>query len=421
MTTQEQLSNWSQNIALDPKSVLKPDSIQSLIDNIISAHNIRAIGTAKSFNKINSTTNSLIVDLGNLPKLCQIDKDELTCHFSANLSFREVCEFLEENNYEIVNLASNLDMNVIGTMQTASHGSGIKNGICASILTQLEIVNSLGDIEIINKEDHIFSLAAVSIGLYGVICSAKIKISKKIQHFRFVVGHINNEDLLRSGRNLFSIGQNVSIFTNFKDSNKNQIWVKGPENQRIESIARLKGLNIDLQFINPKSPGQDSELTSSIDVFTIFGSASEIYPHLGKLELPIKGKDLQSEFYVPIECYEDFLRLMYLNIESFDQSLRISEIRFLASDNFMMSPAYKRPVVGFHFTWRNSEESLPNINKLEDLLISHFGTNLFPHWGKLFDPNKYSFNDLLPKEFWEIAKTELDIKFKNNFLKLVIT
>ena len=54
----------------------------------------------------------------------------------------------------------------------------------------------------------------------------------------------------------------------------------------------------------------------------------------------------------------------------------------MCADDLWLSGAYGRDTVGIHFTWRKSDDVLPVLPLLDDVLAGHGGR---PHWGKLFE------------------------------------
>ncbi len=60
----------------------------------------------------------------------------------------------------------------------------------------------------------------------------------------------------------------------------------------------------------------------------------------------------------------------------------ISELRTIAADELWLSPHYRRPSVGLHFTWRRSQQAVERVLREVEAALAPFSAR--PHWAKLF-------------------------------------
>jgi xylitol oxidase len=63
------------------------------------------------------------------------------------------------------------------------------------------------------------------------------------------------------------------------------------------------------------------------------------------------GNEVQSEYFVPYEHFRESLEELYKIKDTFAHLVQITECRMCKADNIPFSPAYKRDVVGIHWTW----------------------------------------------------------------------
>src|SRR4030095_7335125 len=108
----------------------------------------------------------------------------------------------------------------------------------------------------------------------------------------------------------------------------------------------------------------------------------ERLPHFKMGFKPSTGRELQSEFFVPVEHAYDAIMAVEELHEQITPPLFNSEIRTVAADNLWLSPCYKQACVAIHTTW---EQEVNTVMKL----IAHMEANLAPfhprpHWAKLF-------------------------------------
>ena len=97
---------------------------------------------------------------------------------------------------------------------------------------------------------------------------------------------------------------------------------------------------------------------------------------------PSSGAEIQSEFFVPrSRGYEAILAVESLR-DKITPHLFITEIRTIAADNLLMSPAYKHDCMAIHFTWKPETPEVLAVLPLIEAKLAPF--NAKPHWGKVF-------------------------------------
>ncbi|MCY7356247.1 MAG: FAD-binding protein, partial [Rudanella sp.] len=147
----------------------------------------------------------------------------------------------------------------------------------------------------------------------------------------------------------------------------------------------------------------------------------ERLPHFKMGFTPSSGKELQSEYFLPIEhAYEAMMAVASLK-DQLTPHLFISEIRTIAADTFWMSPHYNHTCVAIHFTWKPEWEAVQKLLPQIEEKLSPF--NARPHWGKLFTMAPAVLQSRIQKlaEF-KALMTQYDRsgKFKNAFLDSAI-
>ena len=97
---------------------------------------------------------------------------------------------------------------------------------------------------------------------------------------------------------------------------------------------------------------------------------------------PSSGKELQSEFFVPMSNAFAALKAINSMGDKWIRDLFISEVRTIAADDLWLSTCYKRPSVALHFTWKQNTDSVMKLIPVVEEQLAPFGVR--PHWGKLF-------------------------------------
>jgi xylitol oxidase len=108
----------------------------------------------------------------------------------------------------------------------------------------------------------------------------------------------------------------------------------------------------------------------------------ERLPHFRLEHTPSAGDELQSEFFVGgSDAVAAFDALFGLRGRIVPLVLT-SEVRTIAADDLWLSPAFGRPSVAFHFTWRPMWADVRDMLPAIEAALAPFSPR--PHWAKLF-------------------------------------
>ena len=86
---------------------------------------VKAFGTAHSSSDI-ADTDGIHVSMWNFKDI-DIDIESKTVTFGAGVTYAELIAVLKYHNMAIQNLPSQTDTNIVGSIMTGTHGSGIHN------------------------------------------------------------------------------------------------------------------------------------------------------------------------------------------------------------------------------------------------------------------------------------------------------
>jgi xylitol oxidase len=100
---------------------------------------------------------------------------------------------------------------------------------------------------------------------------------------------------------------------------------------------------------------------------------------------------------------------------------QVSEVRTIAADELWLSPAYHRPSVAFHFTWKPDWIAVRELLPAIEAALAPFDPR--PHWAKLFtmpaDEVRSRYEQL--GAFVELSsRFDPDGKFRNDFLSRLV-
>ncbi|MEA5258828.1 FAD-binding protein [Arcicella aquatica] len=412
------LKNWAENLEYSAENVYYPKNVEEVQEIVKKCDSLKALGSRHSFNTIADSSENQI-SLKDFNKVVSLDKKANTVTVEGGIQYGELAPYLEENGYALHNLASLPHISVVGACATATHGSGVKNGNLSTAVTAFEFVNAEGEVINLSKEKdgEKFNGAVVGLGALGVITKITLALQPSFKMKQVVYRNLPMSALEKNFETIMSSGYSVSLFTDWKNKNINEVWVKSKveEDDATEIPAALFGAKLATQNLHPIEEISAENCTEQLGIPGVW---YERMPHFKMGFTPSAGKELQSEYFVPIEHgYEAMMAIEKLH-EKVSPHIFISEIRAIQADDLWMSPCYNQTCVAIHTTWKQEVDVVMGILPLFEEQLAPF--NARPHWAKLFTMDATVLQGRIGKlnDFKALVK-EYDPKgkFQNEFLK----
>jgi xylitol oxidase len=408
-------TNWAGNLTYSTDNLIIPENITALQQAIKKCRKVRGLGTTHCFNKIaDSTQNQISSSAFN--KIVSLDKIKNTVTVEAGIKYGEFCKYLDENGYALHNLASLPHISVAGACATSTHGSGIKNGSLATAVAGIEFVNGKGELINLTKEKDgdEFSGAVVNLGALGIVTKLTLGLQPTFKMKQIVYQNLPMAELENNFEAIMSAGYSVSLFTDWKNKNISEVWIKSKSDDLKTIAPAFYGATLAARNLHPIETLDAINCTEQMGVE---GPWYERMPHFKMGFTPSSGKELQSEFFIPFEnAYQGFMAIEKLN-EKVSPHLMITEVRAIAADDLLMSPFYKRTCVAFHFTWKQEIEEVNAVLPFIEGALAPY--NPRPHWGKVFTMKPDVLQSRIEKlnEFKSLmAKHDPEGKFRNEFI-----
>ncbi|HEX8037696.1 MAG TPA: FAD-binding protein [Chryseosolibacter sp.] len=376
----EHLTNWSGNLQYSTDRIHYPATAEEVQRIVRESSSLRALGSQHSFNTIADSKENL-VSSRRLNKIIALDKSAHTVTVEGGIKYGELVQYLHENGYALHNLASLPHISVAGAIATATHGSGVKNGNLATPVSAIEFVNGQGEVVQLSKKDgDVFNGAVVALGALGFVTKVTLDLLPTFSMKQVVYRNLPMSALKDNFAAIMSAGYSVSLFTDWSNANVNEVWVK--------SLADAGDKNAETEFYGARPaeknmhPVESQSAESCTPQMGVAGPWFERLPHFKMGFTPSTGRELQSEYFVPLEHgYEAMMAVESLH-EKITPHLFISEIRTIDADDLWMSPCYKKPCVTIHTTWKPEWDQVMDLLPQMEAQLAPF--NPRPHWGKLF-------------------------------------
>jgi xylitol oxidase len=413
----ERLKNWAGNLEYATDQVVYPETVEQVQEFVRKTDRLRALGSQHCFNKIADSPHHLL-STKKLTRVVGLDPAKKTVTVESGIRYGTLGEYLQEKGYALHNLASLPHISVAGSIATATHGSGVKNGNLATAVSGLEFVTSAGDVVTLSKEKDgdLFHGAVVGLGGLGVVTKVTLDIQPTFEVRQDVYENLPFAELEKNVEAIMSSGYSVSLFTDWQKNKVSEVWVKSRIVDGKPATAKpdLYGATLAKKNLHPIAALASENCTEQMGVP---GPWHERLPHFRMNFTPSSGKELQSEFFIPMS--NAFAALKAINDlgDKWIQDLFISEVRTIAADELWMSPCYKRPSVAIHFTWKQNTENVMKLIPVVEQQLARF--NPRPHWGKLFtiDPAQLRSRYEKAADFQQLlAKYDPKGKFRNEFL-----
>ena len=413
--------NWAGNYSYSAARLHRPETVEEGQELVRRCSKLKALGSRHSFNSIADTPGDLI-SLEHLDKIVALDHEALTVTAEAGVRYGQLGEYLHRQGYALQNLASLPHISVAGACATATHGSGDGNANLAASVAALELVTANGELVVLSREryDDLFSGVVVGLGALGVVTKLTLDIVPTFEVRQDVYENLPLTALEDNFDAVFSSAYSVSLFTDWQSARINQVWLKRRVTQSAPFEAQAAWLEATLAP-SDRHPIPGISAVNTTKQMGVPGPWHERIPHFRMDYTPSSGEELQSEYLVPRHHAVAALRAISGLREHLAPLLQVSELRTIAADHLWMSPFYKQPCVGIHFTWKKNWREVRRLLPLIEERLAPFDAR--PHWGKLFTMSPARVAALFERlpDFRELVRSyDPQGKFRNEFLDMHI-
>ncbi len=376
----EHLKNWAGNLEYSTSNVHYPKTLEEVQEIVKSCTKLRGLGSRHSFNKIADSTENQIY-LKEFNKVISLDRTANTVTVGAGMKYGELCQYLHENGYALHNLASLPHISVAGSIATATHGSGVRNGNLSTGVSAIEFVNGSGELVTLSRKDgESFNGAVVGLGAIGIVVSVTLDLQPTFNMQQVVYLNLPMAELEKNFLEIMSGGYSVSLFTDWRNKTINEVWIKNRIEEGVASTMAPEFYGAKLATKN-MHPVENLGAENCTEQMGVPGPWYERMPHFKMGFMPSAGEELQAEYFIPIEHGYAAMMAMETLHEKISPHLFISEIRAVAADDLWMSPCYKQTCAVLHTTWKQ-EDIVMDLLPLVEQQLAPF--NPRPHWAKLF-------------------------------------
>jgi len=219
--------NWAGNLEYGSQRIEEPSTVEAVQELVSSLGSIKALGTRHSFSAI-ADTQGIHISTRDLGQGVSIDQARGTVTVDAGVRYGELAQVLWQHGWALPNLASLPHISVVGACATATHGSGDANGNLATSVESFEIVTGKGDLRTCSAEvdGESFNGMVVHLGALGIVTKITLRVVPKFLVAQTVYENLPLEELYPHFDQITGSAYSVSLFTDWRTSAINQVWVK---------------------------------------------------------------------------------------------------------------------------------------------------------------------------------------------------
>jgi len=412
---EEPRENWAGNLNYSTDQLHTPATIEEVQQVVKRCAKLRALGTRHSFSTIADSTQNQV----SLKALDSIDIDEKarTATVGAGVKYGQLAPIIDKRGFALHNLASLPHISVAGAISTATHGSGLHNGNLATAVSALELVTADGQVHSVSRNDLHFAATVVGLGAAGIVTRVTLDLQPTYQVAQSVYRNLSFDRLKDHFDDIFGAGYSVSLFTDWQSHHATQVWIKRKlaQNDPNKWEPEFYGATLAKEKLHPI---EDHPAESCTEQQGIPGPWYERLPHFRMNFTPSSGRELQTEYFVPLnDGYQAILAVESLR-DKITPHLFVTELRTIAADNLWMSMAYQRDSLAIHFTWKPESDAVRALLPQIEAKLAPFGPR--PHWGKLFAMEPAKLQQQYPRlaDFKAFLKQQdPQGKFRNEFIQ----
>ena len=412
--------NWDESLECRPKHFYRPESEEEILEIIREASDagetVRTFGAGHSWAPLVVTDDTLI-NLDRLDRIVSVDAEQQRVTVQAGIRIKELNRILPKHGLAMKNLGSIGEQSIAGAISTATHGTGLKLGALHTQVVGMELLTGSGR--------RLTMAARVSLGALGVItqvtiqCVSYYNLERIAQPFPFdetldrIDALVNDNDRVRlywlPYTDIIQVVTMNSTERSPTPRHRFREWFKDVVVKR-ELMELLLETGYDLYQL----PGLHARIDVVDDINRFMARVGWVReelvaPYNYVLNIPMPPEHQECEYAVPVERAAEALRLTRRIIEENGYHVNFPvEVRFVAADEAMLSPAYGRDACYIGAYTFGEEFARPFFDEFEREMKRIGGR---PHWGKHFTLSSEEARELYPMyhHFNEIRQ-ELDPK-----------
>jgi FAD-linked oxidoreductase len=422
-------ANWARQQRCAPERIERPRSEEELVRAVTGARRVKVAGSGHSFTDI-ACTDGVMIDMSAMSRVLAVDGRELTVE--AGITLRELGEELRARGLAMENQGDVDPQALAGAISTATHGTGGRYGNLSSQVTGVRLVTGAGEVLDLRDGDELRA-ARVGLGALGAISAVTLRCVPA-----FSIHRIDEprplDDVLPPGFAQVGLDELVDSHDHWEAF--------------VMPYTRMAlTLSSERTDREPRPPGRARAFVHDVilenAVLGLFCRLGRRFPTL----IPTLNRRLaglmgraehldasnrvyantrlvrftEMEYAIPRERAAEVLERVLALIER--RRLPVGfpiELRVVAPDDALLSPAYERPTAYIAVHQYVGMEFETYFRAVEAIMDEYDGR---PHWGKRHYQSAATLQPRYPEwdRFAEIrARFDPEGRFENEYVRRVL-
>jgi xylitol oxidase len=407
-------TNWSGTHTYHAARRERPSTVPELQQLIADAPAVKVVGSGHSFNGIADSESGWQLDVSGLIEPPELDAETGVATVSGGMTYGELVPVLTAAGRALPNLASLPHITIAGSVATGTHGSGVGlRGLAASVQA-VELLTANGELRWIDTTDPHFAGVVVSLGALGVVTRLKLATVRDFEMRQDAFVGMGWGELVTHLDEVLGSAYSVSVFGQWVGPGPDHVILKSrvDEIDGRPSVLGARWVDETLHPLQAAGATPDAVTEQS----GVPGGWADRLPHFRLGFTPSAGAEIQSEYFVAREDGARAIEALLAVGEALAPHLLVSEIRAVAADSQLISPAQGRDSVAFHFTWKPDVDAVHTATAVIEDALADLAPR--PHWGKAFSyPGRLDFAYDRLDDFDEVRRIfDPHAKFRNDFI-----
>lgn len=381
-------TNWAGDQRCEPARIETPTTLAELVDDVSAAasegQKVRAVGHGHSFTEV-ACTSGVLIDPRRLAKVIEVNGESGLVKVEAGIGLRTLNETLWGHGLALENLGDIDKQTIAGAVSTGTHGTGSRFRNISTQIEAMELVLADGTLHEVTDPDELLA-ARVGLGALGILATVTLRtipaftirrvdspepleetlerlddLADGSDHFEFYVFPHTTTALLRQSERTDEEPAPPNPVSRYLNDVVAENWGMGSiarlGRARPERIPSLAG------FVSRRL-GRSTRVDRSYRVY-----ASERRIRFTEMEYAIPRRHAAEAVPRVLEAAERSEPGVGFPIE----------VRFVAADGSMLSPAHERDTCYIAVHQYRGMPWEAYFRAVEEIMDSYGGR---PHWGK---------------------------------------
>jgi L-gulono-1,4-lactone dehydrogenase len=425
--------NWTGDQRCAPAEIAQPASEAELAEIIARARaralSVRAAGSGHSFTDI-ACTDGVMVRLGRMNRVLDADPATGRVRVQSGITLHELGERLAEHGLALENMGDIDAQTLAGALSTATHGTGARYGNLATQVASLRLVTADGSVAELDEDDEDrdgWLAARVSLGALGVISEVELRCVPAFTLHRIDEPRPLAETLERF-HSLVEENEHFEFFampyTDVAMCRKTN-RTERPPHPRDAVSAYVQDVLLENRALElfcragrafPKAiPALNRRLAGFFSRTELVDRSHRVHPNRRDVRFT------EMEYALPREAGPEVVRRVFDLIERRRLPVNFPiEVRAVAADDALLSPAHERPTTYIAVHTYQGMEFESYFRGVESIMDEHGGR---PHWGKRHYQSAATLRERYPRwdSFQEVrGRLDPDGVFVNDYTRRVL-